>query len=121
MKILRIAKDSKEVHVDSAKFVGLYISKELSTKLTLLSIAEGTSKSVLLRELLTEELAPKDLITMLAKRLQNLYEMKSMPWSTFNVNTFKVYAQSELLKRGLEDSLVEQILKKFDKIMSSKK
>lgn len=119
MKIIKLGKDS--INRKAAKFVGFFVSAEMHKDLTLLSIAEGSSKSVILRNQLMDKLDSLNLVDKVAERLYQLYKLENQPWSILSSKMFFVYSRNELTRRGVSHFTLQEIAKKFDLLVKSKK
>ena len=118
IKILKIANDI--AFKNSERFIGVYVNNEVNTQLTLLSITDGVSKSTLLRKIVIDLLAPKDLIVGVADRLYHSFKMKGEPWSDFPTAKFIRYAKKELRKKGLDKATLDLIFKEFNNLVKAK-
>jgi hypothetical protein len=115
MAILKTSRDTFEEDQDN--FIGLYVDDSLDQQLTLLSLVEGVSKSLLLRAKMKEWLSAKDLITQLAQRLFDLRKIKGESWSRISLAQYKSNCRYEL-ERKLPEEIVDEIFKKFDSIFN---
>lgn len=86
-----------------------------------MSIAEGTSKSVILRDQLVDKLGSLNLVDKVAARLYQLYMLEDQPWSILSSKMFFVYSRNELTRRGVSHFTLQEIGKKFEALVKAKK
>lgn len=119
MRIIRLGKDL--INEEEPKFVGFYLSKKMYEDLILLSVSRESSKSAILKKQLKDILDSLDLITQIAERLLQLFQMRNQPWSNLSPKMFFTYCRKDLIKRGVQDYTLQEIFKKFDVLVKKKK
>ena len=110
---------------DDYKLVGVQVPPRVHNYLTLYTLAKGTTKAELLMELIetwmeqgvldVKERSEKELIKELFERICKEWKELKLKKPRSNFDEFKTRLKSELLKKGLEERQVTEIIIKLIK------
>ncbi len=109
-----------KVTASQSKFVGVWLSQQTNSFLSLYALSKGISKSKIIRDDINtwveetkQEYPVRDLITVLIGKYQEEWDNKKRIYKLTNPNRFDMFKEDlaiYLQRKGLEESTVSEIL-----------